>query len=317
MTGRYVRSRLLQVLPAVTGILLIGFLLIHLAPGDPVVALAGESGDAEYYAAMRARFGLDRSLPLQLGTYAANVLRGDLGTSYVHGRPVLDLILERLPATLLLTGSALVVSTVVGILLGAVAASRPRGVRDLTITTTTLGIDAVPVFWLGQLVLLGLSLHLGWFPVGGLTDARAGGGTLDRLHHLALPVLVLASGEVAAIARLTRAALLSELALPHTTTARAKGLSPRQVLRRHALRRALLPVVTLVGSRPGHLLGGAVVVEVIFSWPGIGRLLLAAMQNRDGPILLGVFLLTAVTVVVANLIVDLVYGWIDPRIRLR
>lgn len=317
MSARYVRSRLLQVLPAVAGILLVGFLLVHLAPGDPILALAGEHGDAEYYAAMREKFGLDRPLPEQLAAYVGNVVRGDLGVSYVQGRPVVEIVAERIPATLLLTGLALLVSSVVGIALGLFAAARPHGLRDLTVSGTTLGVDAMPTFWLAQLLLLGLALRAGLFPVQGMTSARGGGGLLDLAHHLVLPVLVLASQEIAAIARLTRSGLLEEMGQGYVRMAYAKGLSRAQVLARHALRRALVPVVTVIGSRVGHLLAGAVVVEVVFGWPGIGRLLLTAMQNRDGPILLALFLLVALTVVLANLVTDVVYGWLDPRIRLR
>jgi peptide/nickel transport system permease protein len=319
VTAGYVGRRLAQVVPAVAGILLVGFLLIHLAPGDPVLALAGEHGDAEYYGFMRAKFGLDRPLPEQLATYAGNVVRGDLGVSYVQGRPAAAIIAERIPATLLLTAGALVVSTIVGIAVGAYAAARAHGLRDLAVNTTALTLYAAPVFWVGQVALLVLGLHAGWFPVQGMTsaegDAQGLGAVLDVAHHLALPVLVLASQEVAAIARLTRAGLLEELGRDYVRTALAKGLSQPQALHRHALRRALLPVLTVIGGRVGHLVSGAVVVEIVFGWPGLGRLLLAAMQTRDVPILLGVFLVVATSVVLANLLTDLAYGWLDPRIR--
>lgn len=321
MTGRYVGRRLLQVLPTVAGIVLVGFLLIHLAPGGPIIALAGDSGDDEYYAFMTAKFGLDRPLPEQLATYAGNVLRGDLGVSYIQGRPAIDVIAERLPATLLLAGTALVGSSVAGVALGAWAAARAHSIRDLAVTSAALVLYAAPVFWLGQLALLTLALRTGLFPVQGMTTA---GGpetglawALDVARHLALPALVLASQEVAAVARLTRAGVLEELAADHVRTALAKGLSDRRVLVRHALRRALLPVVTVIGSRPGHLLAGTIVVEVVFGWPGLSRLLLTSVQTRDTPILLGIFLLVAATVVLANLVTDLVYGWLDPRIRYR
>ncbi len=319
MSLRYAGWRLLQVVPTCAGIVLIGFLLIHLAPGDPVLALAGQNGNAEYYAFMRDKFGLDEPLTTQLATYAGNVVQADFGTSYVQGRPVLDAILERLPATLLLTGTALVVSTVVGVALGVLAASRPRGARDIGVSTMSLGLYAAPVFWVGQLAVLVLALRLGWFPVQGMTTARSdatGWAQLaDVAHHLALPALVLASQEIAAVARLTRAGLLDELARDHIRTARAKGLAERTVLLKHGLRRALLPVVTVIGGRVGHLVAGAVVVEVVFGWPGIGQLLLSAMQNRDAPIILGIFFLVAVAVVLANLVTDFAYVWLDPRIR--
>lgn len=321
MTRRYLVRRLAQLAPTTAVIVLVGFALIHLAPGDPVLALAGENGDAEYYARVREKFGLDEPLPAQLATYAGNVVRGDLGTSYVQGRPVAEVIAERLPATLLLTGTALAVSTVVGMGLGIFAATRRRRWPDVAVTLTSLAVYGAPVFLLGQLAIIFLALRAGWFPVQGMNDAegsRSGTGHLvDVAHHLALPALVLASQEVAAVARLSRVGLIDELARDHIRTARAKGVPERAVVARHALPRAMLPVVTVLGGRVGHLVAGAVVVEVVFGWPGLGRLLVTAMQNRDAPIVLGVFLLVAVTVVVANLLTDLLYAWLDPRVCYR
>ncbi|HWB73214.1 MAG TPA: ABC transporter permease, partial [Egibacteraceae bacterium] len=318
---RYVGWRLAQLLPTVAGIVVVGFVLIHLAPGDPVLALAGEHGDAAYYAFMREKFGLDRPLPEQLLTYAGRVLRGDLGNSYVQGRSAAAVIAERLPATLLLTSTALVVSSLAGVAVGVYAAARPYGRRDVTITAGTLCLYAAPVFWVGQLSLLVLALHTGLFPVQGMTSAASTAGGVARLadiaRHLTLPALVLASQELAAVARLTRVGLLDELRADHVLTARAKGLAERTVVLKHGLRRALLPVVTVIGGRVGHLISGTVVVEVVFGWPGLGRLLLAAMQSRDLPIVLGIFLLVGFSVVLANLLTDLVYGWLDPRIRYR
>jgi peptide/nickel transport system permease protein len=319
VSARYVGWRLLQVLPAVAGIVTVGFLLIHLAPGDPVLAPAGEHGDAEYYAFMRERFGLDQPLHRQFSTYAANVARGDLGISYTHGRPAAMVIAERVPATLMLTVTSLLISSVVGVALGAYAAMRAGTRRDGLVTVATLGLYAAPVFWLAQLSLLLFALRLGWFPVQGMRSAASSGsgvaGLLDLARHLALPALVLASQEVAAVARLTRSELREELSEDYARTARAKGLSERRVVFRHALRRALLPVTTVIGGRVGHLISGAIIVEVVFSWPGLGRLLLSAMQTRNSPIILGIFLLVAFTVVIANLLTDLAYGWLDPRIR--
>lgn len=315
----YTVRRLLQVVPTVLAIVLAGFVLIHVAPGDPVLALAGEHGDQAYYDFMRGRFGLDRPLPERTLTYFRRVLSGDFGVSYVQGRPVSEVILARVPSTLLLTGSALLLSTIAGILLGALAATKPHGKRDTAASALALTLFAAPVFWLGQIAVVVAAFQLGWFPVYGMRDpgAVAGGwtGTLDVLHHLALPALVLASQELAAVSRLTRAGLVTELDSGYVRTARAKGLPERVVLFRHALRRALLPVVTVVGSRVGHLLAGAVLIEVVFAWPGIGRLLVAAIQARDTPVLMGIFFLVAFTIVLANLLTDLTYRFLDPRIR--
>lgn len=319
MSGRYVLRRLAQLVPSVLGIVLLGFVLLQLAPGDPILALAGTDGDAEYYARMRDRFGLDDPVLVQLGSYVRNALTGELGVSFTQGRPVTAVILERVPATLLLTGTALAVSTVLGIGLGVFAARHPHGLLDVATSTASLTFFAAPSFWLGQLALLGLAGGLGWFPVQGMSSARGVDGTiatvLDVVHHLALPALVLASQQVALLSRVTRTAMLEEARLPHVRTARAKGLTSRRVAYVHTLRRALLPATTLVGGRVGHLLAGTVVVEVVFGWPGLGRLLVTAIQSRDQPVILGMFLLVSFAVVVANLLTDLAYGLLDPRIR--
>jgi peptide/nickel transport system permease protein len=319
VSAGYAARRLIQVPLTVAGIVLVGFLLIELTPGDPVLALAGDHGDEAYYAFMREKFQLDQPLGTRLLTFSSNALRGDLGVSYLQGRPVVDLIAERLPPTVLLAALSLLVSTIVGVGLGTYAASRAHRPPDLAVSVATLTFDAAPVFWLAQLALLFLALQLGIFPVQGMSSARGVEPGIpqlvDSLRHMILPVMVLASQEVAAVARITRIGLLEEMAQDYVRTARAKGLSERRVLLRHALRRALLPVTTIIGGRVGHLLSGAVIVEVVFGWPGIGRLLVQAIQTRDSPILLGIFLVVSASVVIANLITDLTYGWLDPRIR--
>jgi peptide/nickel transport system permease protein len=318
---RYVARRLLQVLPAVASILLVTFLVVHAAPGDPVVAVAGESGNPEYYAFMREKFGLDRSLPAQFLTYSGNVLRGDLGVSFTQGQKVSDLIRERVPATLLLMGTALAISTLGGIALGALAARRPFGPFDLAVSTTALIGYALPVFWLAQLAMLTIAFRTGWFPIQGMTTARASYTGLahygDVARHLALPSLVLAASEVALITRIARTGILAEMGTDYVRVAQAKGLSRSGALVHHALRNALLPVVTVVGTRIGFLFSGAVLVETVFGWPGLGRLVLSAAQTRDHPVLLGMVLLVAFSLVVANLLTDLLYARVDPRIRYR
>lgn len=321
MGWRYVVRRLLQVIPAVAAILVITFGVIHLAPGDPVLAVAGDNGDLAYYEFMREKFGLNRPLVEQFTTYTGNVFQGDLGVSFAQGREVSELIADRVPATLLLLGSALVLSSIGGIVVGLLAARRPFGVVDLGISTAALVGYALPVFWLAQLALLTVAFRTGWFPIQGMTDARAGytGWTAfwDVAHHLILPALVLAASEVALVARVTRTGLIQQVNQDYVRTAKAKGLSPGTSLLRHALPNALLPVVTVIGSRIGTLVSGAVLVETVFGWPGLGRLLLDAANNRDHPILLGLVLLVAFSVVVTNLLTDLVYARIDPRIRYR
>ena len=320
MTRGYVFSRLWQTLPMLLGVVVVGFLLVHIAPGDPILALAGENGDEAYYAAMRERYGLDRPLASQLWTYLSRLAQGDLGSSAIKKQPVSDVILDRLPNTLLLAGTALVLSTTVGIAAGVWAASRSGGLRDRAIATSTLLLYAIPVFWLGQLSILWFGLRWGWFPVQGRTDARSNATglahVLDVAHHLALPALVLASQQVAVVARLTRATLVEVLESPHIDAARARGLPESNILVRHALPAALLPVVTVIGNRVGHLVSGAVVVEIVFGWPGIGRLLVSATTDRDIPVLLGLFILIGCAVLIANLLTDISYRFLDPRIRI-
>jgi peptide/nickel transport system permease protein len=318
MSGRYLLRRLAQVVPAVAAILISTFVVIHVAPGDPVLALAGQHGDAAYYALIRAKFGLDRPLPEQLLVYAANVVRGDLGVSYVHGRPVISVVLERLPATLLLMTTALIASSIVGIALGVTAARRADRPADLIVRFAALIGYATPSFWLAQIAALTLALGTGWFPVQGITDARhvwtGWRYAADVIHHLALPALVLAINELALTTRLVRTGVLQSLATDYIRTARAKGLPERSVVR-HAFRNALLPVVTVIGGRIGMLFTGAVLVETVFAWPGLGQLLLSSIQTRDVPILLALFLLVSLAVILTNVVTDLAYVWLDPRIR--
>ncbi len=317
----YILRRLLQAVPLVLGILVLTFVLIHLAPGDPIYALAGQSGDAAYYAEMRARLGLDRPLLEQLAIYLLNALHGDFGYSYTHSQPVLVVIAERIPATLLLMLPALGLSSVLGIWLGAQAAANQNQPADHAIVTGTLLGAALPPFWLGQMLVIVFAANLGLFPVQGMSTARGTPtgltGALDVLYHLVLPVVTLATLQLTLVTRLTRSSLREALGEDYVRTGRAKGLSGLQVLLRHAFPNALLPVVTLVGTQFGTLLTGAVLTEIIFAWPGLGRLLYDATLARDYPLLMGVFLLASASVIAANLIVDVLYGWLDPRIRLR
>ena len=318
MSARYLLRRVAQVVPAVAGIVIVAFVIIHVAPGDPVLALAGQHGDAAYYAFIRAKFGLDRPLPEQLLVYAANVVRGDLGMSYVHGRPVVAVLLDRLPATLLLMTSALLASSLAGLALGVTAARRADRPADLAVRIAALVGYAMPSFWLAQVAALTLALGTGLFPVQGISDARqvwTGWRHVgDVIHHLALPALVLAANELALTTRLVRAGVLDALATDYIRTARAKGL-PERVVIRHAARNALLPVVTVIGGRIGMLCTGAVLVETVFAWPGLGQLLLSSIQARDTPVLLALFLLVSLTVILTNVLTDLIYFWLDPRIR--
>src|SRR6266496_3615953 len=317
----YVFQRLAQAVPVLLGLLVFNFVLIHSAPGDPIYVLAGQSGDAAYYAEMRGRFGLDRPLPEQLGRYIVNVARGDFGYSFAYRQPVFQVILSRVPATLLLSLSGLVLATLLGLWLGALSARNAETPLDHLISAGTLVGYSMPAFWLGQVLLIVFAAGLGLFPVQGMTTAR-GGWTgawywLDILWHLVLPAVTLGLLQLALVTRLTRSGLLEVLDEDYVRTARAKGLGPRAVLYRHALRNALLPVVTVVGGHIGTLLAGAVLTEIIFAWPGLGRLLYDATLSRDYPLLMAIFLVVSASVVMVNLLTDLTYSALDPRVRFR
>jgi peptide/nickel transport system permease protein len=321
VTLAYVLRRLFQVVPVVAGILALTFLMIQLVPGDAVEALAGENASPAYLDALRIDYGLDRPLPQQFLAYVGNVLQGDLGVSVLQARPVGELIAERLQPTLLLMVTALVISSAGALVLGGLAARRPFGGFDLGVSTMALAGYSMPVFWLGQLAVMALALRADLFPVQGFTDAAAQYSgwprVLDIAHHLVVPVLVLAASEVALLARVTRTGLLQELRKDYIRTARAKGAGDGRVVARHALPNTLLSVLTVVGGRIGFLFSGAVLVETVFAWPGLGGLLVEASRAQDHPVVLGMVLLVSLSVVVANLVTDLIYARIDPRIRYR
>jgi peptide/nickel transport system permease protein len=316
---RYALRRILQLVPALVMIVVVTFIVVHAAPGDPTGAVGNEYADEAQRQALRRSMGVDRPLWAQIFTYAGDLARGDLGDSYRFGRPVAALIGERLPATLLLTGSALLVSSTLGVLLGRAAARRPRSAADAGMTATTLVGYSIPGFWLGQVVILFFGLYLGMFPVLGMTDShvqhRGIAHVQDVLWHLILPAGVLAVSEIALVARLTRSGLRRQLREGYARCAAAKGLSDEQVLSRHALPNAALPLLTVIGARVGFLFSGAVVVETVFSWPGIGLLLRDAVNSGDRPLTLGLVVLVAVSVLLANLVTDLLYGRMDPRVR--
>lgn len=316
---RFVARRFLRALPAFGAIVGLTFLMIQLAPGDAVDALASGADEASN-AYLRSYLRLDEPMWEQFSSYALNLVRGDLGVSFVQGgTPVSELILDRLPATLLLMGAALVVSSVGGIVVGSLSARWPFGPFDAGISTLSLLGYAIPTFWLAQLAVIVFAIRFGWLPLQGMTDARADyrgrAAVVDVARHLVLPALVLATSELAFIARVTRSGLLAEKNRDYIDTARAKGASERRIIFGHALPNAMLPVVTIIGNRLGLLFTYAVVVETVFGWPGLGTLMLNASQSRDRPVLLGLVLLVSFSVVTANLLTDLVYGWIDPRAR--
>ena len=318
MSWRFAARRLAQVVPSLAGILVVTFVVISLAPGDPAVAIAGEYAEASTLASVRDQLGLNRSLWEQAVDHTTGLLRGDLGNSFFFGRPVSALIAERLPATLLLTGTALLLSCSIGILLGRIAARKPSGAVDVGVTVTTLVGYAIPSFWLGQLGILIFGLHFDWFPVVGMEDTRVQyegwAHVRDVARHLVLPAAVLAVSEVTLLARLTRTGLIRQMREGYAKSAAGRGVSHSRILSRHAFPNAALPLVTVIGVRVGFLFSGAVVVETVFSWPGVGLLLRDAVRHSDRPLALGLVMLVAVSVVLANVVTDLVYARIDPRI---
>ena len=320
---RYAGRRLLLAVPTLLVIVVLNFALLQLAPGDAADVLAGEAGSAtpEYMAQLRERFGLDRPAHVQLARYVQNIATFDLGYSFRHNRPVARLILERLGPTLLLMVTVLLAAVAMGVFLGAMAARHLNRWQDGVISLITVLTYATPVFWAGLMLIVLLSVKLGWFPTSGMEAVAAFHTGWERVadiaHHLVLPALTLTLFYLALYTRLMRASVIDQSVMDYVTTARAKGLNERQVLWRHVLRNACLPVVTMAGVQAGALLGGAVVVETVFAWPGLGLLAYESLFARDLNLLLGIFFVSACLVVAVNLLVDLLYALLDPRIELR
>lgn len=318
---RFLLPRLVKMVAVVLAIVVANFLLIHAAPGDPASVIAGQSGAADeaFVQQLRVQFGLDKPLLQQLWIYVSGVAQLDLGMSHRQQRTVASLIAERLPATLLLTGTAYVLALAAGIALGAAAASRVGRAADSLITVIALTFYATPIFWVGLMLVLVFSIWLGWLPSFGMSsvgaDLQGWAAAADVGRHLILPALTLGLFYMAVYARLTRASMLEVADQDFVRTARAKGVPEGRILRRHILRNALLPVITFAGIQAGQLIGGSILVETVFAWPGIGRLAFDALLARDYQLLLGVFLCTSVLVVVLNLLTDLLYLAIDPRVE--
>jgi peptide/nickel transport system permease protein len=318
----FLRRRLLQVLPVVFGIALLNFLILQLAPGDVVDVLAGEAGAAtpEYMAQLRASFGLDQPLGVQFWHYMTSVATLDLGWSFRQNMPVLALILERMPATLLLMGSAIGFALALGVLLGVVSAVRVHGWVDDVVSVFVLLTYALPTFWLGLMAMVLFSARLGWLPSGGMVDLGASHSglawVLDVARHALLPALTLSTFYLAVYTKLVRTSMLELYGADFIRTARAKGAGELRITVRHALRNALLPLLTMVGYQVASLLSGAVLVESVFNWPGIGRLAFEAIMSRDFNLLLGILLLSSILVTLINVVVDLLYAWLDPRVQL-
>jgi peptide/nickel transport system permease protein len=318
---RYVLRRLAQGVAIIFAIIVLNFFLLRAAPGDPALAMAGEAGaaDAEYLAELRAYWGLDRPLGEQLAIYVSGIVQGDLGHSYRFGSPVIDVLLERLPSTLLLTTTAFFLALVLGVGLGTIAALRVGTWIDTVVTVVALAFYATPIFWFALMSILLFSVVVNWLPPVGYetigAELKGFAHVLDVAHHLVLPVLTLGLFYMAIYARLARTSFLEVMRQEYVTAARAKGLPERRIVMAHILRNSILPVISMAGFQAGHLIGGTVLIETIFAWPGIGRLAFEAVLGRDYTLLLGVFIMTSVMVVVFNLITDLIYSLIDPRIE--
>lgn len=303
--GRYIMRRLVQSVAVVVGVTLLVFMLLQVA-GDPVVImLSGTGADEAQVNELRRDLGLDAPTPVRYGRFLAGLIRGDLGNSLRSNRPALPLVLERMPATLLLAGTALSFSLVVAVPIGIVSALRPNSFVDHAGRTLAVFGQALPVFWLGIMMVLVFAVRLGWFPAGGYGSWR----------HLVMPAVALGLLPMARVARLLRSSLLEALGQDYVRTAWAKGLDERRVVVRHALRNASLAVVTVIGLTFGGLLGGAVVTETIFSWPGVGQLAVQAISNRDTNLVQAVVVVVAILFTFFNLVVDLLYAWLNPTIR--
>jgi peptide/nickel transport system permease protein len=311
----YIVRRLILVVPVLFGISVIVFLVMSLIPGDPATAILGAYATPENVARVNRELGLDQPLPLQYLTWLSGVLQGDLGRSYSLNRPVIDEVLERFGPTLILAGSALLLCALFGIAGGVIAAVRQYGWPDKLITVAVLIGISTPSFFLGIVLILWFSVGLGWFPTGGMYALFGDGSLLELLHHLVLPATALAVVATGVIARLTRANMLEVLRQDYVRTARAKGLREQTVVTRHALRNAFVNIVPILGIQAGFVLGGAVYIESVFQWPGIGRMLVTAISTRDILLVQGGVLVVAASFVLINLVADIVQSLLDPRLR--
>ena len=305
--GKYLLGRCRQAVPVLFGVTLITFLLTHVALGDPVRAMMGQRADPDIVARIRVEYGLDEPVWKRYVRYLGKLVVGDLGTSYRQGRPVSEVIAERLPATARLAVAAMGIALVLGVAAGVVAAMRHNTLVDLLLMMGALLGISTPVFWLGMMLIILFGVWLGWFPISGYGEGD--------IRHLILPALTLGVLQAGIIARITRSALLEGLHQEYIRTARAKGLREGVVVLKHGLRNGLMPVITLAGIGLGDLLVGAPLTETVFAWPGLGRLLVSAVGNRDLPVVVGATFVFALIYLGASLLVDLAYALVDPRIR--
>ena len=318
---RYVSRRLIQGIPIILAIVVLNFFLLNLAEGDAVDVLAGEAGSAtpEYMEEMRKKFGLDKPLPVQLAVYLKNVIQLDLGYSFRHDMQVTELIIDRFWPTLILMVSTILLAVGFGVLLGLFAAINLNTWKDSMVSVFALITYATPLFWVGLMMIILFSIKNDWFPTSGMENSAMFYEGFERVkdiaHHLVLPTITLLLFYLALYTRMMRASMLEQYGQDYVITARAKGVSERRITFVHVLRNALLPVVTMAGVQVGALIGGSVIVESVFAWPGLGMLAFESLFARDLNLLLGIFLLSSALVVAVNLVVDVIYCFLDPRIE--
>ena len=313
--GRYLVQRLISLVGVLIGASIVVFLALHLAPGDPAQLLLGPLARPDDLARLRDELGLTESWPVQYAKWAARALQGDFGRSIASHRPVLTEVLERFQATALLAGASLVIALAVGLPIGVLSAVQRGRWIDRVAMVVALVTMSMPSFWLGMILIIGLSLSLGWLPGTGMSSPRGDGGPLDLLLHLVLPAITLAAVPTAILSRLTRASVLEVIGQDFVRTGRGKGLAERRLIARHVLPNAFVGVATIVGIEAGYLLAGAVLVETVFAWPGLGALLVTSILKRDFPLVQGGVMFIALVYVLVNLITDLAYAYLDPRIR--
>ena len=312
--GRYILFRAAASVPVLIGITIIVFVILSLIPGDPATAILGSYATPENVARLNSQLGLDRPLVQRYFIWLGNLLQGDLGRSFSLNRPVIDEILERFNATLILSGLAFVMCSVLGILAGVISATRQYGLADKLITFSVLVGISVPSFFLGMMMILYFAVNLRWVPASGMYALYGGGDLPDLLHHLVMPATALAVVATGVVARMSRSAMLEVLRLDFIRTARAKGVRERRVITRHALRYAIVSILPVLGLQAGFVLSGAVYIEIVFQWPGVGRMLVDAILTRDIMLVQGGVLFVAACYVLFNIIVDLAQLWLDPRL---
>ena len=310
---RYILRRLVQMIPVIFGVLVAVFIMLKLTPGDPAAAILGIQATPDELARVQHAMGLDRPWAVQFGIWLGNAVRGDLGVSYISKKPVTELIFTRLPVTLELTILSMLLAILIGVPAGIISAARRYSVLDYTITSLALFGVSMPSFWFAILLILLFSLQLGWLPASGYVPLSR--GIVPHYKSLIMPAMALGLFLTGALVRFSRASMTETLVQDYVRTAKAKGLARRVVLLRHALKNALIPTVTVLGIQFGALLGGAIIIETIFAFPGVGTVMLVAVNQRDYPVVQGVTLVIALLFTMSNLIVDVLYTWLNPRIR--